>query len=83
MYTADDANGDWEYELDQRIRSAVREQDAGYKAAYLRIYCEDPFRWTIQEELEKRGFHSVRVPDIVIKGDVYFSWCPTGEYPDD
>ncbi len=74
MYTADMAEDDGQEDLDRRIRWAVKEQDAGYKAAYLRIYIEDPWFHSIQYELERRGFKNVRVPDIVLKGDVYFEW---------
>jgi hypothetical protein len=74
MYTADMANDDGQEDLDNRIRAAVRDQDAGYKAAYLRIYCDDPWRYEIEAELERRGFRDIRVPDIVLKGDVYFTW---------
>ena len=79
MYTADDANEDGQADLDRRIREAVMEQDAGYKAAYLRIYIEDPWVYQIESELERRGFRDIRVPDIVLKGDVYFSWREVDE----
>jgi len=71
-FTADDARrGNWD-ELDGRIKAAVR--DGGANHAYLRIYAEDAFRFTIRSELEARGFINIRVPDITIKGDVYFEW---------
>jgi hypothetical protein len=75
MYTADMANSeDGQANLDQRIKWAVQENDAGYKAAYLRIYIEDPWVHQIEYELERRGFKNIRVPSIVLKGDVYFEW---------
>ena len=76
MYTAEMANNeeDGQCDLDKRIRAAVKEQDGGYKAAYLRVYIEDPWVHNIEEELERRGFKDINVPDIIIKGDVYFSW---------
>lgn len=74
MFTADDARNEHEYELDRRIRRAVQVMDAGRNAAYLRVYVEDPWFNQIREELEKRGFKNVKVPEIVLKGDVYFEW---------
>lgn len=74
MYTANDARRGNYDDLDRRIEDAVRSHDAGPNASYLRIYIEDAFCHTIQEELERRGFKSVRVPDITLKGDVYFEW---------
>ena len=70
--TADDARRGNYDDLDRRIRAAVA--DGGYKHAYLRIYCDDAFRHSIGSELEARGFINVRVPDITLKGDVYFEW---------
>ena len=29
---------------------------------------------SIGSELERRGFKNIQVPDIIIKGDVYFEW---------
>jgi len=72
MYTADDARKGNMDELDARIERAVRE--GGGNFAYLRIYIEDSFVHTIKYELERRGFKNVDVPDIIIKGDVYFEW---------
>jgi len=74
MYTAEMANHDGQEDLDNRIRAAVREQDGGYKAAYLRVYIDDPWLYQIEAELERRGFRDIRVPSIILKGDVYFSW---------
>lgn len=71
-FTADDARRGNADELDARIRAAVR--DGGANHAYLRIYAEDAFRYSIEAELEARGFTNIRVPDITIKGDVYFEW---------
>jgi len=79
MYTANDANNDYESDLDDRIKDAVKDCAGGYKAAYLRIYCEDPWFRNIEYELERRGFHSIRVPDVILKGDVYFSWAERDE----
>lgn len=74
MYTANDARASDENDLDDRIERAVKSRSAGPYAAYLRVYAEDPWRNTIREDLEKRGFHSVYVPDFILSGDVYFSW---------
>lgn len=75
MFTADDARNTREDDLDRRIEAAVKERDAGPKAAaLLRVYIEDSFCCTIKDELERRGFKNVQVPDICIKGDVYFEW---------
>lgn len=73
-FTADDARRGNMDELDGRIRAAVQDRGAGPNAAYLRIYAEDSFRFTIASELEDRGFKNIEVPDITIKGDVYFEW---------
>lgn len=73
MFTADDARRHNFDDLDARIKAAVK--DAGSATcAYMRVYNDDGFLPYLKEELEKRGFHSVDVPDIVIKGDVYFCW---------
>lgn len=72
MFTADDARRGDNNELDRRIREAVQEGE--YGTGSLRVYIEDPWCRTIKEELEKRGFTNVQVPDIHIKGDVYFEW---------
>jgi hypothetical protein len=78
MFTADAARRGETHEpdlLDQRIAKAVREaQRYDYTCADIRVYCDDPWRWTIKEELERRGFHSIDVPEITICGDVSFSW---------
>jgi hypothetical protein len=74
MYTSDDARKGNDTELDRRIEAAVKENDGGSNAAYLRVYCDDPWINRIHEELEKRGFKNIRVPSIVLKGDVYFEW---------
>lgn len=39
----------------------VADNDAGPTAAYLRVYNDDPWRYTVKEELEKRGFKHVDV----------------------
>lgn len=73
MYTADMARNSLNDDLDRRIEAAVK--DARYsRTASLRVYIDDWFVHSIREELEKRGFHSIDVPDICLKGDVYFSW---------
>lgn len=74
MYTADDARKGDDDDLDRRIKAAVKDRDAGPNAAYLRVYIEDPWCHRIREELEKRGFKNVQVPNITLKGDVYFEW---------
>lgn len=73
MYTASNARLQQD-DLDGRIEAAVKDSCGNGNCAHLRIYCSDSFRWTIREELENRGFHNVNVPDIMIKGDVYFEW---------
>jgi hypothetical protein len=72
MFTAKDARRGNQNDLDRRIEHAVK--DGTGHSAFLRIYAEDAFRYTIQEELEKRGFKNVSVPYIILKGDVYFEW---------
>lgn len=74
MFTAEDARHSSRDDLDRRIRAAVKDCDAGHNAAYLRIYIEDPWVHSIQSELEERGFKNINVPDICLKGDVYFEW---------
>jgi len=74
VYTADDARSKSEDDLDARIRSAVISNAGATRSTHMRVYCDDWFKDTIKEELEKRGFKNVDVPDIVIKGDVYFEW---------
>lgn len=78
MYTANDAREDTssniERVLDERIRSAVEEAKNYGQRASIRVYIDDPFVHSIKEELEKRGFVNVDVPDICLKGDVFFEW---------
>ena len=81
MYTADMARAEIEGglnatdELDQRIEREVRQsQRYGGTTASIRVSIEDDFCRTIKEELQKRGFHGIYVPEIVLKGDVDFSW---------
>jgi hypothetical protein len=74
MYTAKDVRKTKQDELDRRIERAVNDRDAGPNAAYLRVYIEDSFCRTIEHELARRGFKNIRVPDITLKGDVYFEW---------
>lgn len=74
MFTADTARKiTFQDELDTRIESSVKERRYG-NGAYLRVYHTDAFVHTIKEELEKRGFINVSVPDICLSGDVYFEW---------
>ena len=73
MYTADDARRGNMDELDDRIKYAVKNFSSGNSAS-LRIYHDDAFRFHIEEELEKRGFKNIHVPDFMLKGDVYFEW---------
>ena len=73
MYTADKARERSNSDLDRRIKEAVDDSTTG-KSAYLRIYYEDWFCNSIKEELTKRGFTNIDVPDICLKGDVYFEW---------
>jgi hypothetical protein len=72
MFTADDARRGNQDDLDRRIKNAVKGSSG--KSAYLRIYIEDSFRDTIAHELDRRGFTNIVVPDITLKGDVYFEW---------
>ena len=62
-----------ESDLDDRIRRAVKETEHG-RGAYMRVYADDPWRHTIYDDLRERGFVNIDVPDIIIKGDVYFEW---------
>lgn len=76
MFTANDARQKNNSDLDKRIEKEVNySKSQGLNSGYLRVYIEDWFVSTIEEELQKRGFHSIRVPDITLKGDVYFSWA--------
>lgn len=79
MYTAELARGEpyveEETELDRRLREAVFDaQKYGARQASIRVYIDDPFCQTIAEELKKRGFTPIVVPEIILKGDVDFSW---------
>jgi len=56
--------------FDERLEYAVKNFNHGNNGAYMRIYCDDPWRWNVKEMLEERGFINVDVPDIVISGDV-------------
>lgn len=69
--------------LDERIKREVEESvRSGLTHGNLRVYSDDWFFDSIEYELNQRGFHSVDVPKIILKGDVYFSWA-TEENPDD
>lgn len=74
MYTADDARREGDVVLDRRIRAAVQASEGGRNAGYLRVYVEDPWFHRIEQELTLRGFKNIRVPSIILKGDVYFEW---------
>lgn len=76
MYTADQARQHSHNDLDCRIERAVKESFDG-RGAYMRFYAQDWFSHTLHQELEKRGFINIAVPDFVIKGDVYFEWVGT------
>lgn len=79
MFTADDARNLEKSDLDERIEHAVKTRAIkGERRAYLRVYSDDPFCYQIEEELVKRGFHSIDVPAIYIKGDVEFGWGEQG-----
>lgn len=73
MFTADMARRGNYDDLDRRIEAAVKDRASG-NSAYLRVYIEDAFLPYLQEALEERGFKNVQIPDIVLKGDVYFEW---------
>lgn len=73
MFTADHARRGNEDELDGRIEYAVKNNRHG-NGAYIRIYHDDTFRHRIEYELEARGFKNIEVPQITLKGDVYFEW---------
>jgi hypothetical protein len=73
-FTADDARNLANDDLDQRIRQAVSNADAGPNATYMRVYCDDPWLHSLESELRDRGFINIDVPNITIKGDVYFEW---------
>ena len=78
MYTADHAWGQMtpSYDdLDLKIKAAVEEaQRWGASFAEMRVNIDDPWFHTIEEELEKRGFHGIEVPQMCLKGDVTFRW---------
>lgn len=73
MFTAEHARRGNQDELDRRIKAAVLDARPA-SHAYLRVYVEDSFLHNIAYELERRGFKNVSVPDIILKGDVYFEW---------
>ncbi len=75
MFTADMARDLRNCDLDARIQKEVTDAvNSGRTFAYLRIYSEDWFFNSIEQELLKRGFQGIFVPNITLKGDVYFSW---------
>ncbi len=73
MYTASHARQGRQDDLDERIEYAVNNHRDG-DGAYMRVYHDDSFRFTIESDLEERGFINIRVPDIILCGDVYFEW---------
>lgn len=73
MFTAAHARDHDRRDLDTRIKNAVTGRRKG-QGAYMRVYHDDPWRYSIQSDLEERGFTNVEVPDIVICGNVYFEW---------
>lgn len=73
MFTANDARKGNEDELDERIEYAVRNNQTG-NGATIRVYHDDSFLHSIETELQKRGFININVPNITLKGDVYFEW---------
>ena len=78
MFTADMARDEQaqsiQLELDRRIEAAVKDARRWGNCATVRVYHDDPFRYSIKEELEKRGFFGIVVPDITLCGDVDFQW---------
>ena len=75
MFTATQAKTMSSSDLDERIEKAVKEAiSCGHKEASIRVYIEDSYVHTIENELEKRGFTDIYVPNICLKGDVSFSW---------
>jgi len=73
-FTATDAQHHGHRDLDQCIRDAVADRSYGQGATSMRVYHDDPWLWSLEQELEDRGFKNIRVPSITIKGDVYFEW---------
>lgn len=71
LYTAHDANMR-KIGLDGLIQKAV--ESSSQNNALLRIYRDDCFFNTIQEELEKRGFRNVKITLSITQADVYFEW---------
>lgn len=83
MFTADKARTVSNHDLDERIKREVEESvRSGKTDGLLRVYSDDWFINSIEEELNKRGFHSVEVPKIILKGDVYFSWAEDADSDD-
>lgn len=84
MYTADQARKSSENpeqdngrNLDDVIKDAVEDAQEGFSeatSAYMRVYCDDPWLPNLKQELEARGFTCFHIPEIIIKGDVYFAW---------
>jgi len=69
--------------LDERIQREVEEAIRdGRKKGLLRVYLEDWFFDSIEEELTRRGFHSIEIPHITLKGDVSFSWASEDDSDD-
>lgn len=74
MFTAKDARNISMSYLDERIKDAVINCPKYPNGASMRVYCDDPWLPNLKQELEKRGFINIYIPDIVIKGDVDFYW---------
>lgn len=78
MYTANKARAyaaNTPNKLDEQLKLIVENAIYhGLSHATIRVFSEDAWFGTIAQELEKRGFTVNRVPDMVMKGDVEFSW---------
>lgn len=77
MFTAAMAREGDQSDLDVRIKNSVRNRRNG-AGAYLRVYHDDPWRYSIESDLAERGFVNIDVPDIILEGDVYFEWGDDG-----
>lgn len=73
MYTAVDARAKDTNDLDERIKYAVENFRSG-AGAHMRVYYDDSFLANLEQELLDRGFKNIDIPDITLKGDVYFEW---------
>jgi hypothetical protein len=73
MFTADKARNIDSITLDHRIEHSVRVRSKG-NGTYMRVYHDDSFLENLYEELEKRGFTNIQIPDVCLSADVYFEW---------